>query len=244
MKHFKGDLHIHTCLSPCADLEMSPLRIVRESLARGLDFIAVCDHNSAENTGAVIRAGAGLGLHVLPGMEICSIEEIHTLTIFDREEEAVRMQEIVYGRLHGRNRPDIFGEQIVVNEADEVEGFNERMLIGATQLSLDEIVREAHRLGGIAIASHVDRPSYSIISQLGFIPSDLELDAVEISCRSDMEAFTGDDSALRGLPVIMSSDAHAPDEIGRRCTSFFIEKPCVDELKMAFRKTFERRIGY
>ena len=190
MKLFKGDLHIHTCLSPCGELEMSPLRVVKESLAKGLDFIAICDHNSAENTGAAMRSGADLGIHVLPGLEINSLEEVHTLAIFDREEQAMRMQAIVYAGLQGTNRPDIFGEQVVVNEFDEVERFNDRMLIASMQSGIDAIVREVHKLGGIVVASHVDRPSYSIISQLGFIPAGLELDAVEISSRSNIESFS------------------------------------------------------
>jgi len=244
MKDLKGDLHIHTCLSPCSELEMSPLRIVEESLTKGLDFIAICDHNSAENAGAAVRAGAKLGIHVLPGLEINSIEEIHVLAVFDREEQALNMQAVVYSCLQGTNRPDIFGEQVVVNEADEVEGFNNRLLIASTQLSIDAIVREIHRLGGIAIASHADRPSYSIISQLGFIPPGLELDAVEVSCRSDINDFIADNRKLRGLPVITSSDAHVPDDIGRCCTSFFIEAPCVNELSLAFKNESERRIVY
>jgi len=244
MKLYKGDLHIHTCLSPCGELEMSPLRVVKEGLARGLDIIAICDHNSAENVGAAIRAGAELGIHVLPGLEINSLEEIHALAIFDREEQAMRMQAIVYAGLQGTNRPDIFGEQVVVNEFDEVERFEDRMLIASTQLGIDEIAGEVHRLGGIVIASHVDRPSYSIISQLGFMPSGLELDAVEISCNSKIESFLKDNNALKGLPVITSSDAHLPGDVGSRCTSFFIEFPCVNELRMAFQNRSERRIVY
>jgi len=241
MKNFKGDLHIHSCLSPCAELEMSPLTIVKKCLEKGLDFIALCDHNSAENTGAVLRAGARLGLHVFPGIEINSMEEIHSLAIFDNEEQAVRMQQIIYEHLHGMNSPGIFGEQVIVNEIDEVEGFNERMLIGSTQLNIDVIVSEVHRLGGISIACHVDRPSYSIIGQLGFIPPDLELDAVELSWRGKREAFPGGIKVLKGLPIVTSSDAHSPEDIGRACTSFFIKSPCVNEIRMALQEKSGRR---
>jgi 3',5'-nucleoside bisphosphate phosphatase len=244
MRYLKGDLHIHTCLSPCGELEMSPLRIAKESIAKGLDFIAICDHNSAENAGAAVRAGAKLGIQVLPGLEINSIEEIHVLAVFDSEEQALMMQDVVYASLQGINRPDIFGEQVVANEADEVEGFNARLLISSVQLSIEAIVREIHRLGGIAIASHADRPSYSIISQLGFIPPGLELDALEISCMSDINSFIAYSKDLWRLPLITSSDAHSPDDIGRRSTSFFIDAPCVDELRLAFRNESERRIIY
>jgi len=242
MRRFKGDLHIHTCLSPCADLEMSPLAIVKESLTKGLDFIAICDHNSAENAGAAIRAGIDSGLYVLPGLEINSVEEIHTLAIFDSEKQVLGMQRIVYEHLHETNRPEIFGEQVVVNEIDEVEGFNERMLIASTQISIERVVSEVHRLGGLAIASHVDRPSYSIISQLGFIPPGLGLDAVEISCLAEIDSFAGDRKDLKELPVITSSDAHFLKDIGSRCTSFYIKHPSVKELRMAFQRESERRV--
>ena len=242
MKVFKGDLHIHTCLSPCAELEMSPVVIVETSLKKGLDFIAVCDHNSAENVGAVLKAGSKRGLIVFPGMEINSIEEVHILAIFRSEKQAVKMQDIIYKNLDGVNRPEIFGEQIIANEFDEVHGFNEKLLIGATRLKLKDIVRETHFLGGLSIASHVDRPSYSVMSQLGFIPPDLEFDAVEISFRSNIESFLKTTKNAGAFPVITSSDAHRFDDIGKVQTSFFIETPCLDEIRMAFEDESGRRI--
>ena len=242
MKYFTGDLHIHTCLSPCAELEMSPLTIVEKSLEKGLDVIAVCDHNSAENVGAVLRAGRERGLHVLPGLEINSIEEVHTLAIFDTEKQARTMQEIIYSHLTGSNDPEIFGDQIIANELDEVEGVNDRLLIGSAQLRLDDVVREVRRLGGLSIASHVDRPSYSVLSQLGFIPVDLELDAVEVSYRVKTDFFVGRAHEIRGLPVITSSDAHYPADIGRVSTAFYMETPDVKEIRMAFRAEAGRRV--
>ncbi len=242
MKRFRGDLHIHTCLSPCSDLEMSPRTIVEKSLEKGLDLIAVCDHNSAENVGAVLRAGAKRGLYVLPGMEINSLEEVHTLAIFDSEKQAFSMQEIVYKNLDGTNRPDLFGDQIVANEHDEVEGYNDRMLIGATKLRLEEIVREVHRLGGLSIASHVDRPSYSLLSQLGFIPQDLDLDALEVSSNVRRDYFAGREREIGDLPVITSSDAHFKRDIGKVHTTFYVEIPSVDEIRMAFKKERGRRV--
>jgi predicted metal-dependent phosphoesterase TrpH len=125
VRRFRADLHIHSCLSPCGDLDMSPKGIVEKSLERGMDIIAVCDHNSAENAAAVMRAGAQRGLHVFPGMEINSVEEVHTLAIFQREDQALAMQDLVYKHLMGTNRPELFGDQVVANEFDEVEGFND-----------------------------------------------------------------------------------------------------------------------
>lgn len=221
---------------------MSPTEIVSTSVRKGLDIIAICDHNSCENAGAVLRACSGSDLHVFPGMEINSLEEAHVLAIFDTEEQAVEMQEVIYNKLEGSNNPDIFGEQIVVNESDEVEYFNSRFLIGSVKMGINEIVKEAHQLGGICIASHIDKPSYSIISQLGFIPDDLPLDALEISANfkgaNHSQILDGDVK----LPAIRSSDAHFREDIGRAFTLFYMETPSVEELKLAFKGAGGRRV--
>lgn len=242
MKQFKADLHIHTCLSPCSDLDMSPRAIVKRSLERGLDLIAVCDHNSAENAGAVIRAGMERGLFVLPGMEINSKEEVHSLAIFDNEAQALNMQEIVYRFLRGTNRPELFGDQVVANEFDEVEGFNDRLLIGATQLGIEEIVKEVHRLGGLCIASHVDRPSFSILGQLGFIPPGLGVDALEISSKCEKATICSEMPQLGVYPIVTFSDAHFLEDIGRSYTSFFLELPSLGEIRLALAGESGRRV--
>ena len=243
MKLYKADLHIHSCLSPCGDLDMSPRGIVETSLERGLDMIAVCDHNTAENVGAVMRLGAARGLSVLSGLEISSVEEVHSLALFDSEDQALEMQAFVYGHLKGTNRPEIFGDQVVANELDEVEGFNERLLIGATELSLHKIVDEVHRLGGLSIASHVDRPSYSLLSQLGFIPSDLELDALEVSRRMKRESIADKIPEAEGFPIVTFSDAHFPDDIGKAFTCFLMKNPGVEEMRKALKGLAGRDIA-
>ncbi len=175
LKNFKADLHIHSCLSPCSDWDMSPKKIVHKSLEQHLDLIAICDHNTAENAAAALREGTRQGIAVLPGMEICSREEVHLVALFNNIEDTLKMQEYVYAHLPGKNQPEVFGHQVVADEHDQVLGENPRLLIGATQLSLLDIVEKVHHLGGICISSHVDRPSYSLIGQLGFIPEDLHL---------------------------------------------------------------------
>jgi len=235
---FKADLHIHSCLSPCGDIDMSPRAIVRQGLKKGLDIIAICDHNSAENVGAAIRAGKMAGIHVIPGLEICSKEEVHMLALFRNEEDALMMQDIVYNNLKGTNRPEIFGDQVVANEYDEVEGFNERLLIGATQLNIYEIEDAIHRLNGICVLSHVDRPSYSIISQLGFIPKDLNADAVEISSKIK----NGLRSLIHGYSILYSSDAHFLRDIGKRYTKFLISSPDLIEIDMALKEEMGRKV--
>ena len=235
LKRFRADTHIHSCLSPCADLEMGPLHIATQSRQMGLDMIAVCDHNSAENAGAVMRAGADAGVAVLPGMEICSREEVHVVALFETLEAAHRMQEVVYAHLPGQNQPAVWGDQIVANERNEVLGENRRLLIGATTLSLHQIVERIHAFGGLCIASHVDRPAYSLIGSLGFIPEDLALDGVEVSFRVPLCRAQETVGGIGGYPCVTASDAHFLKDIGRAWFGLRIASPCFAELRMALR---------
>ncbi len=243
LKCLKADLHIHSCLSPCADLTMSPKRIVEMAIEKGLDMIAICDHNSAENVQAAIKVAEKTPIAVLPGMEITTSEEVHVLGIFPTIDAVLSMQELVYKKLApGENKEELFGEQIIANEQDEVEGYNSRMLIGATAFSIEETVEEIHNLGGLAIASHVDREVFGIIGQLGFIPEKLPLDALEISFRTSYSEAARNIPQIARYAVVSSSDAHSLDQIGRKFTEMWIEEPTIDEIKKAFLKTEGRRV--
>lgn len=241
-KIFNCDLHIHTCLSPCGDLDMYPRALVEKSLERGLHVIAICDHNSSENVQYVIKAARRKPLIILPGMEITTREEVHLLALFDRLDELQVLQEIVYSNLSGKNDEDVFGCQAIVNEMGEVEGFNERLLIGATDLSLKGLVEDIHRLGGLAIAAHIDREGFSVISQLGFIPEDIKFDALEISARLEIEEAREKYPQLLSYPFLKSSDAHFLRDIGGAFTKFFLEEGTTTEIKMAFAKKGGRYI--
>jgi hypothetical protein len=221
---------------------MSPRAIVEKSLEKGLEIIALCDHNSAENVGAAMRAGSRKGICVLPGMEISSSEEVHTLALFETETQALKMQELIYSHLGGTNRPELFGDQVVANEFDEIEGFNDRLLIGATRLALDRVIKEVHGLGGLTIASHVDRPSFSILGQLGFIPPNLQLDGLELSPRMSLEVAKTTLPELGGFALLTFSDAHFLDDIGHCTTSFMLETPSLAEIRMALREESGRKV--
>ena len=242
MPLFKADLHIHTCLSPCADLSMGPRAILAHAASNGLDVIGVCDHNSAENVPAMVRAARDGNVRVLPGIEITSKEEVHILALFDGAEQALQMQELVYRRLPGRNEPEAFGLQPVVNEDHEVVAFSERLLAGATELSVEEVVAGIHALEGLAIASHVDREAFGIIGQLGFIPAGLELDALELSPNTSPEQGAQRFAGYSRLPLLHSSDAHSLEEIGRVATFFRISEPSTAEIRKALRGVQGRRI--
>ena len=261
LRRFRADLHIHTCLSPCGSLSMVPGVIVEEARRKELDVIGICDHNATENVPAVRKAAEKRRIVVLGGMEITSEEEVHVLALFDNDEKLFELQKKVYDNLPGRNDERVFGEQVIVNENDEVVDVNDRLLIGATGLPLQAIVDAIHSLCGLAIASHVDRESFGIIGQLGFIPEGLPLDALEVSpgmsCEkarislpawargglsADVRSTPGRSAAnvpgqglpgVCGFPVGTFSDAHYPEHIGRRCTAFLVEGVQVEEMRMA-----------
>lgn len=231
----KADLHLHTCLSPCTDLDMSPRGIVRAAREKGIDLIGVCDHNSAENVAAVRRAAARQGLLVLGGMEVTSSEEVHTLVFFDDDEALLRFQDVVYAHLAGRNDERVYGEQVIVDDEDGVTGFCERLLIGATSLTLRDVVRRAREIdaGCLLVAAHIDREAFGVIGQLGFIPEDLAVDAVEISPHMTAAAARARFPQCRRYPMVAGSDAHRPGDIGMRTTAFCIEDASLAEIKKA-----------
>lgn len=234
LRRLRADLHIHTCLSPCGELTMSPRAVVERARASGLDIIAVTDHNTTENAGAVIEAAAGTGLAVLPGIELTTAEEVHVLGLFGTGGVLGPFQAEVF-----RNLPDVpskmkfVDDQVIVDAADYVTGFCPRCLFGATLFSIQDAVDLIHRHGGLAIACHVDRESFSIVSQLGFIPPGLGLDGVEVSSRMSPDEAKTAFGAFDGLPVVRFSDAHKPEEIGAVSTDFLVEGPGLDEIRRA-----------
>jgi len=242
LRKFKADMHIHSCLSPCGDWDMSPKRIIKKSREVGLDLIAICDHNTVENAGVVMREGEKQGVRVLPGMEVCSKEEVHILALFEDMAQALEMQSFVYANLSGENNPEVFGCQVVANENDEVLAENPRLLIGATRLGLHDIVEETHNLGGLSICCHVDRPAYGVINQLGFIPADLALDGVEVSRHIKLADAQRKISGIEKFSCITTSDAHFLDDIGKVWTVFQMAAPTLEEIRKSLLQQGGRRI--
>lgn len=230
---FKADLHIHTCLSPCCESTMSPRKIVKQAKLKGLDIIGICDHNSIENVRYVKKAGEKEGLTVIGGIEVTSQEEVHILAYFDEDEKMTELADLIYENLPGKNDERFFGDQIVVNEDDEVLGTNDRLLIGATALSIHDIVTSIHALSGLAIASHIDREGFSIIGQLGFIPDNLELDGLEVSPRISIDEAKVKYGQASDLPFVTSSDAHSLDDIGRSYTCLSMAGANTKEIRKA-----------
>lgn len=238
IKEFKADMHIHTCLSPCADLEMSPRNIVKEAKKKGLDIIGICDHNSAENFPAVEKSAVREGIKVIGGMEITSQEEVHILGLFGNKKDLFVAQDAVYAKLHGINNEEKYGLQVVVNEKDEVLEFNKKLLIGATDMSVDEVVDLIHNYHGIAVAAHIDREGFSIIANLGFIPDHLPLDALEITDPSRQENF----NQSRDFVFITSSDAHFVYDIGKRYSCFLMKEITFEEIRKCLNMENGRKV--
>lgn len=243
IKAFKADLHIHTLLSPCGELEMLPTLIMEAAKMAGLDMIAVADHNSCENAGAVIEASQGSGVKVLPGLEVYTEEGVHLLCIFDELSDALEMQKTIYDSL-----PDVGiqekmrAEQIIVDARDEFLGYCGMPLSVPASLSIDEVFKRASELGGIVIPSHIDRTATGICDVLGWIPDEPSFEAVEISGNVSVSEIRKRHTEIGDRPVLQSSDAHWLSAVGSRYSTFFLEHRSVDEIKRALRSEDGRRV--
>ncbi len=242
LKVFNCDLHIHTCLSPCAELDMHPQALVQQALEKKLDMIAISDHNASANVHYVMAAAAGKNIQIIPAMEITTREEVHLLALFETLSDLMQIQTIIDQHLFGENDETRFGVQAIVNEQGEVEGLNNQLLIGATDLAIDDIVGTIHQLGGLAIPAHIDRESFSVLSQLGFIDEHSHFDALEISRLTGITQGRIRYGDLSRYPFLTSSDAHFLKDIGASATRLFLEEPTFAELRMALSQQNGRHI--
>ncbi len=223
---FAADFHIHTALSPCGDEDMTPNNIVNMALLKGLDIIAVTDHNSCSNLPAVMEVARENGLMVIPGIEVQTKEEVHIICLFKRMEGAVKFAEIVYNSLpYIKNNEEVFGRQLIFNAKDEIIGKEDKLLLSSTALSISDVFILVRGLGGICIPAHVDRPGFSIITNLGFIPANLKVKTIEVSKKFTAEAAFKKFPFLSKFNHIISSDAHYLEDISER--EFFFELDCL-----------------
>ncbi|MCH4157186.1 MAG: PHP domain-containing protein [Acidaminococcaceae bacterium] len=210
MKTLLADFHIHSLLSPCAEVEMTPHHLMLRAAAAGIGALALTDHNASANLPALIRLQEKYPVKVFPGMEVECKEEAHLVVLFDKMHQMAAWQQQVDKALSGRlNQPEKLGAQFVVDEKDNLVREEPRMLLGPLTLTAAEVVAAVNKLGGLCFAAHVDRPAYSLLMSLGFLPPELGLAAAEISRNSLAELQEQKLKARVGnLPYVTNSDAH------------------------------------
>jgi len=210
------DLHVHTALSACAEIIMSPAQVVRRAAAAGLDMIAITDHNASGHVRPALKAAAGLGIRVIPGMEVSSREEVHMLALFPGEAALADLQALVDAALPSDpNVPEIFGRQVIFDEHDEVIDVDPRLRQVGTSLSLERLVLEIHERKGFAVPAHVFRARHSMLSQLGVVDAGPGFDLLEIGYAQWVRENYRLGRRCAGLPAITGSDAHYLECVGR-----------------------------
>ncbi|MAT45141.1 MAG: histidinol phosphatase [Anaerolineaceae bacterium] len=232
---FRSDLHVHTVLSPCAEIEMIPPLIVTEAISKGINLIAITDHNASENILAVQKAAENTNLTVLPGMELQTKEEVHILCLFDTIEQIQTLQEIVNQRLPKlKNKPDFFGEQFIVDHTGDFIRRQDQLLITSANISITESYNLVNKLGGIIIPAHINRKANGLLENLGFVPNDIPVIALEISRHITPKMAVEKFPQITGYPLIQSGDVHRLDEfIGT--TYLTIKSPSIEEIRMAIK---------
>ena len=209
MQKYYYDLHLHSCLSPCGDMDMTPNNLVNMAKLLELDVIALTDHNTVRNCAAAMAVGREIGLLVIPGMELTTSEDIHAVCLFPTLEQALAWDAYVDGhRIKVRNRAEIYGRQVIMNENDEEIGEIESLLIPATEISIMSAYEKVKSFGGICYPAHIDRDSLSILSVLGEIDAYCGFKTAELADRSKLEALKEQHPILNTLHIVTDSDAH------------------------------------
>ncbi|MDR4989180.1 MAG: PHP domain-containing protein [Bacteroidales bacterium] len=243
MQTYSADLHVHTLLSPCGDLEMSPARIVEEAVRQKIGILGITDHNSTKHAALIRNMAAKHDIFVLCGAEVTTKEEIHCLTFFENDEKLMLFQQYLDQHLSKvPNKPHLFGYQVVLDESEMIVEEVETLLIAAINQSVDEVEEKVHNLGGLFIPAHIDRPAYSFFSQLGFVPPGIKADALEVSRQGSPEELISQFPYLAEYSFIRSSDAHHPAQIGVRTTTFELETRSFSEISMALKGISNRRV--
>lgn len=223
MKYFY-DFHIHSDLSPCADKDMTPNNIVNMAYIKGLNMIAVTDHNSIENYRAVEKVAKDLNIMVIPGMEINTREEVHILSYFRDYESAKIVSDLIYESLPDiYNKKNIFGEQNIYSENDEIIGSLDKLLINASKYTLREIYEIVNKHKGILIPAHINKKSNGILGVLGFFPYDAEFKFIELS--NNIELNERNKKLVSKYKRLINSDAHMLEAISEPVNFIELEKP-------------------
>ena len=227
MRSYVADLHIHSCLSPCGSLRMSPRAIVNAAVECGIDLIALTDHNTCAMGPIVAHTAERAGLAFLYGIEVQTREEVHLLAYFDDCVACRALSEEIYAYLPDvKNNPEYFGDQVVVDEQENIIRTEERLLLNSITLSLEDVTERVRAHGGLPVPAHIDRGAFSLLGQLGFFPDTTAFPIVEVW-------GTMVPSECERMAIFRSSDAHEPEQIGRRTTVLTVERVSVEEILLA-----------
>lgn len=244
LKKYAADLHIHTCLSPCASNEMIPPNILNMAKLLGTNIIGICDHNSAKNVKSVLDASKDYNdILVLPGMEVQSVEEVHMLCFYENLNKLEVWQDFVYAHLPKRkNNPEIFGSQLIIDKKGSVLQNEDRLLLTSTNLTVDQVSKKVRELDGLLIPAHIDKKSFSLLGQLGFVPENIEIDALEISKNISRKNCRKRFPFVASYNLIKSSDAHRLEEMVMQKMFFYVKSLTFTEIKLALKCQAGRRV--
>jgi len=234
MKLFKADLHTHSVLSPCGDIDMSPHNVLRVAAERGVDILAITDHNSTRNVSAFMEVASDYGITIIGGAEVTTREEIHCITLFPGTRELTEFQ--VYLDYHISKIPNsarLFGHQYVIDSEEMILDEVDYLLITGLEQTINQVEKAVHDLGGLFIPAHIDRARFSVISQLGMIPHNVKCDAIEFSRYANCDQVYNSNPELKAIPAIFSSDAHFVTDVGVSPTAMMLQEPDFEELTLA-----------
>jgi len=245
LRLYKTDLHLHSVLSPCGDLEMSPKAVMKKASEMGIEIIAVTDHNSMANSCVYQRSAVQFGIHYIYGVEIQTAEEIHVIALFDNWEIARKFnKELFNSLLPIKNDPEYFGDQIVIDDEENIVRIINKALLNSSIWTFETVLKKIEAYGGFGFPAHVDAYTNSVISQLGFIPQNSKIIAVGITAHCDVEGLLKKYPYLKDYALIRNSDAHYLADIGSGTTDFYLEEPSLSEIILACKNEKKRKIKY
>ena len=231
------DFHLHSCLSPCGDNDMTPANIAGMAFVNGLSAIALTDHNTVLNCTALKNAAEQYGVTVLYGMELTTDEEVHTVCLFPDEKSAMEWNKYVYSKLQKiKNNPKIFGNQFIMNETDKILGEEEFLLINATNISFEDVFAQVYDLGGIAYPAHVDKNANSLISNLGFVPPDSTFKIAEVHNLEVFDTLKTTHPYFENCTILSSSDAHYLEDVNEAKNFLELDDPTPEGIINHLRK--------
>lgn len=224
MNKFYYDLHLHSCLSPCGDNDMTPANIAGMAAVKMLDIVALTDHNTTRNCPAFYKACKSQGVIPIAGIELTTSEDVHIVCLFETLEKAMEFGEFVdTRRIRIKNKTEIFGDQLIMDENDEIIGSDDFLLPNATTLSIEEGYQEAVNRGAIVWPAHIDREANGIIATLGMLPSEPRFGVVEYRDSSSIPDYESRFPELKEKKIVCSSDAHYLWDINERENFFELD---------------------